>query len=213
MGFNIYTRNNTSILHIWHNDVSNTELGHHQGRWRVVSFKHEQRREQQGWNIRCLDRNFCGKAGSLLALTALNTRWGTRALVVFVLMLTRTAPTAEWMEKKHKRGCKARPTLNTAEITALTRCWIQPCSAGNTAMGNLFPHSNISKQEGLMGNHLWVNKCFWMGNKEDISSSFRNESEKSKIDLSGETEKYFAEREHLICRPAANLLNKLREVM
>lgn len=38
-------------------------------------------------------------------------------------------------------------------------------------------------------------------------------SQKIKIDLSAETEKYFVEREHLIFRPAANLLDKLGEVI
>lgn len=46
-----------------------------------------------------------------------------------------------------------------------------------------------------------------MVNREENFSSCRNKSEK-KTDLSAETEKYFAERAHLILRPASNLLNK-----
>lgn len=57
-----------------------------------------------------------------------------------------------------------------------------------------------------------------MEDREENSSSFRNESGKTKMELAAWTEKQKraaekAEREYLIFTPATNLLNKLREVM
>lgn len=57
-----------------------------------------------------------------------------------------------------------------------------------------------------------------MEDREENSSSFRNELGKTKMELAAWTEKQKraaekAEREHLIFTPATNLLNKLREVM
>lgn len=151
---------------------------------------------------------------SLLTLSILNTWWRARALMGLVLVLTRDDPISEWLEKKHKGECKARPTLGIAEITALTGCWIQVCDSSKDDMDNWFSCSNMFKQESLIAINWWEIIFGWMNGEQErkISLTLKKISQK-KTEFSAETEKLFAEGEHLFSRTAADLLKQLREVI
>lgn len=99
-----------------------------------------------------------------------------------VLVLTRADPISDWLEKKHKGGCKARPTLGIAAITILTGCWIQACDSSKHDVGNLFSCRNRFKQESLMAINLWETIFGWMnvsewGTGKKIPLTEKNESE------------------------------------
>lgn len=83
-----------------------------------------------------------------------------------VSVLTRADPIHEWLEEKTKGGCKARPALGIAAITALASCWIQACDSGKDDVGNLFSCSNMFKQESSMAINWWESFFGWMNLSE-----------------------------------------------